>query len=205
MDDLFDFWQAFCIFVFENLKRIIMAILDNKGMVHGRVGDKVYQVQKGQQTMRSMPQSYHDKKSEEQLLQRDKMAAVLELYRRLRPAVKGCFELKKIGQRDYDRFKSLNLLNMNTISDGSLPTLNYRIINDKIECDIISKDWSKGDILRFICLMDERVEFENMGIDSASQTIIFRDVNPNGMYAFVHLRDGRKGRLASTQQLVANS
>ena len=135
---MFDFWQTFCIFVFENLKRIIMAILDNKGMVHGRVGDKVYQVQKGQQTMRSMPQSYHDKKSEEQLLQRDKMAAVLELYRRLRPAVKGCFELKKIGQRDYDRFKSLNLLNMNTISDGSLPTLNYRIANDKIECDIIS-------------------------------------------------------------------
>ena len=91
------------------------------------------------------------------------------------------------------------------MQDISLSASIHRIINDKIECDIISKDWSKGDILRFICLMDERVEFEDMGIDSASQTIIVRDVNPNGMYAFVHLRDGRKGRLASTQQLVANS
>ena len=182
-----------------------MAILDNKGRVHGRVGDKVFQVQKGQQTMRSMPQSYHDKKSEEQLLQRDKMTAVLELYRRLKPAVKGCFELKKIGQRDYDRFKSLNLLNMNTISDGSLPTLNYPITIDKIECDIISKDWSKGDILRFICLADEGVEFEDIVIDPASQKTVVRDVKPNGMYAFVHLRDGRKGRLASPQQLLSNS
>ena len=202
---MFDFWQTFCIFVFKILKPKFMAILDNKGMVHGRVGDKVYQVQKGQQTMRSMPQSYHDKKSEEQLLQRDKMTAVLELYRRLKPAVKGCFELKKIGQRDYDRFKSLNLLNMNTISDGSLPTLNYRIANDKIECDIISKDWSKGDFLRFISLADEGVEFEDIVIDSASLKTVVRDVKPNGMYAFVHLRDGRKGRFASTQQLVMNS
>ena len=202
---MFDFWQTFCIFVCEILKLKFMAILDNKGGVHGRVGDKVFQVQKGQQTMRSMPQSYHDKKSEEQLLQRDKMTAVLELYRRLKPAVKGCFELKKIGQRDYDRFKSLNLLNMNTISDGSLPTLNYRITNDKIECDIVSKDWSKGDILRFICFADEGVDFEDIVIDSASQKTVFRDVKPNGMYAFVHLRDGRKGRFASTQQLVKNS
>ena len=202
---MFDFWQTFCIFVCEILKLKFMAILDNKGGVHGRVGDKVFQVQKGQQTMRSMPQSYHDKKSEEQLLQRDKMTAVQELYRRLKPAVKGCFELKKIGQRDYDRFKSLNLLNMNTISDGSLPTLNSRITNDKIECDIISKDWSKGDILRFICFTDEGVEFEDIVIDSASQKTVVRDVKPNGMYAFVHLRDGRKGRFASTQQLVKNS
>ena len=182
-----------------------MAILDNKGGVHGPAGDMVFQMQNGQQVLRSMPQSYHDKKSEEQLLQRDKMTAVLELYRRLKPAVKGCFELKKIGQRDYDRFKSLNLLNMNTISDGSLPTLNYRITIDKIECDIISKDWSKGDILRFICLADEGVEFEDIVIDSASQKTVVRDVKPNGMYAFVHLRDGRKGRFASTQQLVENS
>ena len=202
---MFDFWQTFCIFVCKILKLKFMAILDNKGGVHGRVGDKVFQVQKGQQTMRSMPQSYHDKKSEEQLLQRDKMTAVLELYRMLKPAVKGCFELKKIGQRDYDRFKSLNLLNMNTVSDGSLPTLNYRITNDKIECDIISKDWSKGDFLRFICLADEGVEFEDIVIDSATQTAIVRNVKPNGMYAFVHLRYGRKGRLASTQQLVMNS
>lgn len=182
-----------------------MAILDEKGRIHGRVLGKVFQVQKGQQTMRAMPQSYHDKKSEEQLLQRDKLTAALELYRRVKPAVKGCFELKKIGQRDYDRFKSLNLLNMNTISDGSLPILSYRITNNKIECDIVSKDWSKGDILRFISLTDERVEFDDTVIDLASQTTIVRDVQPNGMYAFVHLRDGRKGRLASTQQLVANS
>ena len=181
-----------------------MAILDEKGRIHGHVLGKVFQVQKGQQTMRAMPQSYHDKKSEEQLLQRDKLTAALELYRRVKPAVKGCFELKKIGQRDYDRFKSLNLLNMNTISDGSLPILSYRITSNKIECDIVSKDWSKGDILRFISLTDERVEFDDTVIDPASQTTIVRDVQSNGMYAFVHLRDGRKGRLASTQQLVAN-
>lgn len=181
-----------------------MAILDNKGSIHGPAGDMVFQIQNGQQILRSKPVHYHDRKSEVQLEQRDKLTAALELYRRVKPAVKGCFELKKIGQRDYDRFKSLNLLNMNTISDGSLPILSYRITNNKIECDIVSKDWSKGDILRFISLTDERVEFEDITIDSKNQTTIVRDVQPNGMYAFVHLRDGRKGRLASTQQLVAN-
>ena len=43
-----------------------MAILDNKGSIHGTAGDMVFQIQNGQQTMRAMPQSYHDKKSEEQ-------------------------------------------------------------------------------------------------------------------------------------------
>lgn len=202
---MFDFWQTFCIFVFENLKRIIMAIVDNKGGYHGQAGDMVFQMQNGQQILRSKPVHYHDRKSEVQLEQRDKMKTVQMLYRRLKPAVKGCFELLKEGQRDCDRFMSLNLLRMNTVSDGSLPVLDYRIVGDKIECDIISEQWKRGDILRFISLVNEKVEFEDIIVDAKSQTTVVRDVQPNGMYAFVHLRNGRKGRLASPQQLISNS
>ena len=202
---MFDFWQTFCIFVFENLKRIIMAIVDNKGGYHGQAGDMVFQMQNGQQILRSKPVHYHDRKSEVQLEQRDKMKTVQMLYRRLKPAVKGCFELLKEGQRDCDRFMSLNLLRMNTVSDGSLPVLDYRIVGDKIECDIISEQWKRGDILRFISLVNEKVEFEDIIVDAKSQTTVVRDVQPNGMYAFVHLRNGLKGRLASPQQLISNS
>ena len=202
---MFDYWQTFCIFVFKILKLKFMAILDNKGSIHGPAGDMVFQIQNGQQILRSKPVHYHDRKSEVQLVQRDKMKAVQMLYRRLKPAVKGCFELLKEGQRDCDRFMSLNLLRMNTVSDGSLPVLNYNITNDRIECDIISSQWKRGDVLRFISLVNENVEFEDITIDSKNQTTITRDVLPNGLYAFVHLRNGRKGRLASPQQLVSNS
>lgn len=182
-----------------------MAILDTKGGVHGPAGDMVFQIQNGQQVLRSKPVHYHDRKSEVQLVQRDKMKAVQMLYRRLKPAVKGCFELLKEGQRDCDRFMSLNLLRMNTVSDGSLPVLNYRLVDNRIECDIISEQWKRGDILRFICLVNEKVEFEDIIVDTKSQTTVVRDVQPNGLYAFVHLRNGRKGCLASPQQLVSNS
>ena len=182
-----------------------MAIIDIKGGYHGQAGDMVFQMQNGQQILRSKPVHYHDRKSEVQLEQRDKMKAVQMLYRRLKPAVKGCFELLKEGQRDCDRFMSLNLLNINTVSDGSLPVLGYRIVGDKIECDIISEQWKRGDILRFISLVNEKVEFEDIIVDAKSQTTVVRDVQPNGLYAFVHLRNGRKGCLASPQQLVSNS
>ena len=202
---MFDFWQTFCIFVFKILKLKFMAIVDIKGGYHGQTGDMVFQMQNGQQILRSKPVHYHDRKSEVQLEQRDKMKAVQMLYRRLKPAVKGCFELMKEGQRDCDRFMSLNLLRMNTVSDGSLPVLDYRIVDGRIECDIISGQWSRGDVLRFISLVNETVEFEDITVDPKNQTTIVRDVKPNGMYAFVHLRNGRKGRLASPQQLIANS
>ena len=182
-----------------------MAIVDIKGGYHGQAGDMVFQMQNGQQILRSKPVHYHDRKSEVQLEQRDKMKAVQALYRRLKPAVKGCFELLKEGQRDCDRFMSLNLLRMNTVSDGSLPVLDYRIVDGRIECDIISGQWSRGDVLRFISLVNETVEFEDITVDPKNQTTIVRDVKPNGMYAFVHLRNGRKGRLASPQQLISNS
>ena len=182
-----------------------MAIVDNKGGYHGQAGDMVFQIQNGQQILRSKPVHYHDRKSEVQLEQRDKMKTVQMLYRKLKPAVKGCFELLKEGQRDCDRFMSLNLLNINTVSDGSLPVLGYRIVGDKIECDIISGQWNRGDVLRFISLTNENVEFEDITVDSKNQATIVRDVKPNGLYAFVHLRDGRKGRLASPQQLISNS
>ena len=182
-----------------------MAIVDIKGGYHGQAGDMVFQIQNGQQILRSKPVHYHDRKSEVQLEQRDKMKTVQMLYRRLKPAVKGCFELLKEGQRDCDRFMSLNLLRMNTVSDGSLPVLDYRIVGDKIECDIISEQWKRGDILRFISLVNEKVEFEDIIVDAKSQTTVVRDVQPNGLYAFVHLRNGRKGCLASPQQLVSNS
>jgi hypothetical protein len=53
--------------------------------------------------------------------------------------------------------------------------------------------------------VNEKVEFEDIIVDTKSQTTVVRDVQPNGLYAFVHLRNGRKGRLASPQQLVSNS
>ncbi len=178
-----------------------MAIKDKNG-IHGRIGEFVYQVQKGQQTKRAMPKRYNDKMSDEQLSQRDKMKAVQELYRKLKPAVMGCFEHSWEGQRDCDSFMSLNLLKINTVSGGSLPSLNYRMVDNRVECDIIAEDWKKKDILRFICLTNEGVSFEDVVIEVPESTTIVREAKVGGQYAFVHLRDSRKGRLVSSQRLV---
>ena len=150
-----------------------------------------------------MPKSYNDKMSDEQLSQRDKMKAVQELYRKLKPAVKGCFEHSRAGQRDCDSFMSLNLLKMNTVSGGSLPTLKYRIVDDRVECDMIAEDWNKRDILRFICLTGERVEFEDVVIETPESRTVVREAENGGQYAFVHFRNSRKGRLVSSLRLVS--
>ena len=44
-----------------------MAIVDIKGGYHGQAGDMVFQMQNGQQILRSKPVHYHDRKSEVQL------------------------------------------------------------------------------------------------------------------------------------------
>lgn len=180
-----------------------MGKLDENGMIHGRVGDSVFLVLDGRQIQKSRPRSYNDRKSDEQLLQRGRMKEVQELYRRLKPAVKGCFEHARPGQRDCDSFMSLNLLKMNTISAGSLPVLNYRVVNGRVECDIVAADWSRNDILRFVCLSDGTAEFEDIVIDSKETPTITREVKSGELFAFVHLRDSRKGRLASTQRLIS--
>lgn len=180
-----------------------MGKLDENGMIHGRVGDSVFVVLDGKQVMKSLPKGYNDKKSDEQLAQRGKFKPAQELYRRLKPAVKGCFEFSKPGQRDYDAFMTYNLLKMYTVSGGSLPTLSYRVEGDRVECEIVASDWSKNDILRFICLSDNGVEFDDVVIASPENTTVTREAKSGTLLAFVHLRDSRKGRLASTQLLIS--
>ena len=63
-------------------------------------------------------------------------------------------------------------------------------------------EWKKKDILRFICLTNEGVSFEDVVIEVPESTTIVREAKVGGQYAFVHLRDSRKGRLVSSQRLV---
>lgn len=126
-----------------------MAIIKPNGTLSGRVGELVYQYQKGMLTVRQRPASYRDKKTEVQLAQRDKMKAAQQLYRIVKEAVKGCFEFKKANQRDCDCFMSANILELGIVAQGTLPTLGCRFEDCHAVCDIIQEDWKEGDVLRF--------------------------------------------------------
>ena len=125
-----------------------MAIIKPNGTLSGRVGELVYQYQKGMLTVWQRPASYRDKKTEVQLAQRDKMKAAQQLYRIVKEAVKGCFEFKKANQRDCDCFMSANILELGIVAQGTLPTLGCRFEDCHAVCDIIQEDWKEGDVLR---------------------------------------------------------
>ena len=104
-----------------------MAIIDTEGLgvLSGSVGNLVFQFQKGVQTVREKPAHYHDRKSEEQLAQRARFKAAQQLYRKVKQAVRGCFDAakKKETQRDCEIFISLNTQQWGTMSVGVLPPM----------------------------------------------------------------------------------
>lgn len=102
-----------------------MAIIDTEGLgvLSGSVGNLVFQFQKGVQTVREKPAHYHDRKSKEQLAQRERFKEAQQLYRKVKQAVRGCFDAAKQNeaQRDCDLFLSLNTQQWGTLSVGVLP------------------------------------------------------------------------------------
>ena len=182
-----------------------MAILKSNGTLSGRIGNMVFQYQKGMQTMRERPATYRDKKTVVQLAQREKMRKAQQLYRIVKVAVKGCFEFKKPNQRDCDCFMSANILDYGTMAQGTLPTLNCRIENGGAVCDIIPEDWKEGDVLRFVSVEGEKVNTIDKTIDFPMPSTMSQEVVNDGMYCWIHIRQGRKYTHVSTQKLCKNT
>ena len=182
-----------------------MAIIKPNGTLSGRVGELVYQYQKGMLTVRQRPASYRDKKTEVQLAQREKMKAAQQLYRIVKEAVRGCFEFKKANQRDCDCFMSANILELGIVSQGTLPTLGCRFEDCHAVCDIIQEDWKEGDVLRFVRVENDKVKIEDKIINSPLQDKIEETVEEDGFYCWIHIRQGRKYTHVSTQKLCKNT
>ena len=61
-----------------------MAIIKKDGHLSGRIGDYVFQYQKGVQTVRQRPGHYNDRRTEEQIELRHKFKDVQQLYRKVK-------------------------------------------------------------------------------------------------------------------------
>ena len=182
-----------------------MAILKSNGTLSGRIGNMVFQYQKGMQTMRERPATYRDKKTVVQLAQREKMRKAQQLYRIVKVAVKGCFEFKKPNQRDCDCFMSANILDYGTMAQGTLPTLSCRIENGCAVCDIIPEDWKEGDVLRFVSVEGEKENTIDKTIDFPLTSTMFQEVVNDGMYCWIHIRQGREYTHVSTLKQCKNT
>ena len=182
-----------------------MAILKSNGTLSGRIGNMVFQYQKGKQTMRERPSSYRDKKTVVQLAQREKMRKAQQLYRIVKDVVKGCFEFKKPNQRDCDSFMSANILDFGTMAQGTLPTLSCRFEEGHAVCDIIPDDWKEGDVLRFVSVEGEKVNSIDKAMKQPLPPTISQEVVGDGLYCWIHIRQGRKYAHVSTQKLCKNT
>ncbi|MGN1228313.1 MAG: hypothetical protein ACI4T5_01485 [Prevotella sp.] len=179
-----------------------MAIYKN-GDYSGSIGGVVYQNSMGKKIAREKPAHYHDRKSPEQIEQRSKLKRVTELYAQFKHAVAGCFESREIPTRDYDRFKKLNM-NSDTIivSEGSLPPLECKWEDRVLSFEMIKNDWQPLDILRLISLDGGSVKCIDTIINTPENCIYRSQQLAEGLHAFVHLRERKSKRMASSQHLT---
>lgn len=182
-----------------------MAILKPDGTLSGRIGNVVFQYQKGKQTMRQRPASYRDKMTDVQIMQRQKMKEAQRLYRLLKDVAKGCFEFKKVNQRDCDCFMSANILDLGTVSQGTLPPLEYHFSEGQLVLCLKPEEWKKGDVLRFVGIEDGEVKTTDKTAEFPMQSTITVDVVEGGQYCWIHIRHDRKYTHVSTQKLCQNT
>lgn len=183
-----------------------MAIVDKEGleMLSGSIGNLVFQYQKGVQTVREKPAHYNDRKSEEQLAQRERFKAAQQLYRKVKQAVRGCLDAAKKdeAQRDCDIFISLNTQQWGTMSVGVLPPLIPRIEENCLLLEIRPEGWQKGDILRFIRVDAEQATIQDTLIAHPEARTFRSEPLGNAYGCWIHLRPTKKGYQVSSQQLL---
>lgn len=180
-----------------------MAILKKDGHLYGRIGDYVFQFQKGVQTVRQRPSHYNDRRTEEQLELRHKFKDVQQLYRKVKQAVKDCFEDKHPNQRDCDAFMSMNIKDFGMMSHGSLPQLDCYVEDARLCFHLNEEEWKKGDILRFISVGETVARYSDTPIIDTSSRIVKSETLSEGEHCWIHIRQSRGKQMVSTQRLVA--
>ena len=178
-----------------------MAIVKN-GDLSGKIGGVIYQNSMGKLIAREKPAHYHDRKSPEQIEQRSKLKRVTDLYGLLKHAIAECFETQKTPTRDYDRFKKLNMNSEDIIvSEGSLPPLECKWEDGVLSFKMIKNDWKPLDTLRLIGIHNGHVTRMDTIINMPKECTYSSQPLPEGLYAFVHLRQQKSKRMASSQHL----
>ena len=180
-----------------------MAIIKNNNF-SGSVGACIYQQTMGKTVVREKPAHYHDRKSKEQCVQRNKLTRVTKLYGLLKNVVSRYFESQELPTRDYDRFKKLNMnSDVIIVSEGTLPTLEYKWDNGVLSFEMKEKDWEPLDTLRLISasISDGHATCIDTIINSPKDGTFYSQPLPEGYHAFVHLREKNGKRMASTQYL----
>lgn len=180
-----------------------MAIIKKDGHLSGRIGDYVFQYQKGVQTVRLRPSHYNDRRTEEQLEIRHKFKDVQKLYRKVKQAVKDCFEDKRFNQRDCDAFMSLNIKDFGMMSHGSLSPLDNYLEDDCLCFHLNDEEWKRGDVLRFISVGETVARYSDTPITDTSSRIVKSKPLSEGEYCWIHIRQGKVKQKVSTQKLVA--
>lgn len=79
-------------------------------VLRGKVGDLVYRTVNGKQVAARYNPQVRNPRTTAQMEQRTKWPNLVNMYKQLQPYMKDCFETRKAGQSDYNRFMSINLM-----------------------------------------------------------------------------------------------
>lgn len=83
--------------------------VSKKGLRSGKVGDEIYRVINGRQTVYAAPAQYKQPNSAAQMSVRSKWANIVAMYRAMKPFAALCIECEAGGANHYNRFISVNL------------------------------------------------------------------------------------------------
>lgn len=106
-----------------------------RGKFTGRLGDDVFFVRDGEQIVRSYTpgKMMRDPKTVAQMEVRTKWANIISMYRSFNKTLIDCFEIKRKGQSDYNRFVSMNMqarpvyLTKQEVEQGACVAAGYNI------------------------------------------------------------------------------
>lgn len=103
--------------LYSRTKEPIMAKLKSilSKEISGRIGDLIFYQRYGTDCIRSMPSSYRDKKSEKQILHRNRFSAMVRLFHIYRHALR--FEIKEKNSNLFTTFFKLNWKNVSVDLD----------------------------------------------------------------------------------------
>ncbi len=115
-----------------------MAKLKNKihGSVMGRLGDLVFYESNGETCIRSLPISFKDRKSEKQILQREKLKTIGKLYSIFRPALR--FEITKKHTSQSSLFSRENWKNISVESDKVIVNYEQLILSNQLKINLLN-------------------------------------------------------------------
>ena len=169
-----------------------MALLFNQlqNKLKGKIGDLVYYQLNGNTCVRSLPASFKDRKSEKQLLHREKFKTVGKLFHIFRPALR--FEKREDNLNLFGTFYKLNWGNVSVTLDSVSIQYENLVLTNQLEIKLPGLEVTRDEKKVFFkweadALLDDSFYVLCIVYCKGLQSVYISNVKRNSLSAHVNI------------------